>query len=300
MYDLAIVGAGPAGITAAIYAARKKIKTLVVAGDVGGQAALSSDVENYTGYQFITGSELAEKFKQHLKQFDIELKAGEEVMEVAKTGGFFTVKTSGGAYEARAVIVASGAKPRALNVPGEKEFRNRGVTYCATCDAPVFAGKDVAVVGGGNSAMDAALQLSKTANKTYFINANPELRGDEIMKEKVLAAKNVEVLNNAKIREITGEKTVTGLSVAVGGAEKTLSVQGVFIEIGWVPNSGVAPGTEKNGRGEIIVGPGCETSVSGLFAAGDVTSVPQKQIIVAAGEGAKAALSAFKYLSTTK
>ncbi len=300
MYDLVIVGAGPAGITAAIYAARKKMNALVISKDVGGQAAISADIENYTGYQFITGSQLAEKFDEHLKQFDIELKVGEEVKHVKKTNAYFIVESAGGAYEAKTVIIATGARPRMLNVPGETEFKNRGVTYCATCDAPLFAGKDVAIIGGGNSAMDAALQLTRIAKKVYVATINPELRGDEIMKEKVLAAGNVEVVPNASTLEIIGDRMVTGVRIRTPGGEKKLAVQGVFIEIGLVPNSEIVTGVEKNKWGEIIVGPACETNVPGLFAAGDVTSVPEKQIIVAAGEGSKAALAAFKHLSTTR
>lgn len=302
MYDLIIVGAGPAGITAAIYAARKKIDTLVITKDVGGQAALSGDIENYTGYQMVTGVQLAEKFQEHLKRFKLELKAGEEAKEITKADGTFTVKTTGGKYESRAVIIATGAKPRMLNIPGEREFRNKGVSYCATCDAPLFGGMGVAVIGGGNSAMDAALQLAKIAKKVHVVNINPVLLGDEILKEKLLANRNVEVLNSAKALEIKGDKLVSGLRVGVGagGAEKTLAVRGIFIEIGWTPSSDIAKGLDKNEKDEIVVGPEGQTTIPGLFAAGDVTSIEDKQIIIAAGEGAKAALSAAKYLSTTR
>ena len=197
MFDLIIIGAGPAGITAAVYAARKKMNLLVVTGDVGGQAAWSGDIENYTGYQFITGPDLASKFEEHMKKYGIKLKQVEEVVGIKKTGDIITVKTSKASYEAKTVIIASGKKSRELGVPGEKEFKNRGLTYCATCDGPLFSEKDVAIIGGGNSALDAALQLTKIAKKVYIINITPALGGDSIMREKVEAAKNVTVINNS-------------------------------------------------------------------------------------------------------
>lgn len=296
IYDLIIVGAGPAGITAAIYAARKKLKTLVVSKDIGGQTALSGAVENYTGYQYITGFELARKFEEHVKEFDLDFHEREEVTRIQKVDDTFRVSTDQGAYEGKAVIIASGAKPKELRIPGEKEFKNRGVTYCATCDAPLFAGRDVAVIGGGNSAMDATLQLLSIARKIYLITINPELEGDEIMKEKISQAKNVEVWTNTKTVEILGDSMVTAIRV-VKRDEGRLNVQGVFIEIGYTPNSEFIDIVEKNELNEIKVDARCETNVLGIFAAGDVTDVPEKQIIIAAGEGSKAALAAFSYLS---
>jgi len=296
LYDLIIVGAGPAGITAGIYAARKKLRMLVVSKDVGGQTALSGAVENYTGYQYISGFELARKFEEHVKEFDLEFHKGEEVTRIRKIDDALRVLTDQGAYEGKTVIVASGAKPKELRIPGEKEFKNRGVTYCATCDGPLFAGKDVAVIGGGNSAMDATLQLLSIARKIYLITINPELEGDQIMKEKVLQAKNVELWTNTKTLEILGDNMVTAIRV-MRMNEATLNVQGGFIEIGYTPNSEFIDIVEKNNLNEIKVNARCETNVPGIFAAGDVTDVPEKQIIVAAGEGSKAALSAFSYLS---
>jgi thioredoxin-disulfide reductase len=296
MYELIVIGAGPAGITASIYAARKRMSVLVIAKDIGGQAALSSGIENYTGYQYITGAELVKKFEQHMREFDIELRH-EEVVGIEKAGEGFKVKTDRGIYESRTVIVASGAKPRRLNVPGEQEFKNRGVTYCATCDAPLFPDRDVAVVGGGNSGLDATLQLMRIANKVYLIELGPRLMGDETMRENVGRSEKVTVLTNTKVLEILGDRFVTGVAVERGGNRETLGVQGVFIEIGYAPNSEfVAEVVRLNERKEIAIDDRCRTSVDGIFAAGDVTSVPQKQIIVAAGEGAKAALSAYEYL----
>ena len=296
-----IVGAGPAGITAAIYAARKRLNFLVITKDVGGQAALSADVENYTGYQYITGFELAKRFEEHIREFKIDVKEGEEVVGVKKKDGVIQVKTDKGAYEAGALIIATGARPRALNVPGEREFKNRGVTYCATCDAPLFADMDIAVIGGGNSALDATLQLMKIARKIYPINKNPKFRGDEVMIEKVEASDKVTILYNTNTLEILGDKMVTGIRIEREGKREILTVRGVFIEIGYISNSDLVAGlVERNERGEIVVDDHNRTNVQGIFAAGDVTTVPQKQIIIAAGEGAKAALSAHEYLARSR
>ena len=299
-YDVAIVGAGPAGITAAVYCARKKLKTLVISKDIGGQAALSSDIENYTGFQFITGTELAKKFRQHMESFDdIDVKLGVEVICIDIDGKYFDVNTSKEKFRAKTVILATGRKPKLLGVPGEAEFKNKGVTYCATCDGPLFSGRKVAVIGGGNSALDACLQLTLIAEKIYLININAELNGDEILKEKVMNSENIEVLNNTATVEITGTKFVDGLRILVDKEnERKLEVAGVFIEIGSVPvkEVGQCEGVELNESNEVRVNSRCETNVSGLFAAGDVTDVPQKQIIVAAGQGCIASLSAFDYI----
>ncbi|MBI4972260.1 MAG: FAD-dependent oxidoreductase [Candidatus Omnitrophica bacterium] len=300
MYDLIIVGAGPTGITAAVYAARKRLNTLVITRDIGGQAALSGDIENYTGYQFITGPELVSKFQEHLRQYDIDLKENEEVNQVSKINNSISVKTAKGSYEAKTVIIASGKKSRELAVPGEKEFKNKGLTYCATCDGPLFSGKDVAVIGAGNSALDAAMQLARIARLTYIINNTSALGGDAIMREKISQTKNIRMLNDTKVTAILGDKFVHGIRIKKEDKEETLSVQGVFVEIGLIPNSNFAPQIEKNQLGEIKINCHNETSIPGIFAAGDVTDVPEKQIIIAAGEGAKAALSAFRYLAQHK
>jgi len=297
MFDLIIIGAGPAGITAGVYAARKKMNPLVITKDIGGQAAWSGDIENYTGYQFITGPDLALKFEEHMRKYNITLKENEEAVEIKKAGNVISVKTEKGSYEAKAVIIASGKKSREIGVPGEKEFKNRGLTYCATCDGPLFAGKAVAVIGGGNSALDAALQLIKIAKQIYLVNITPSLGGDEIMREKITQSKLVKILNNARVTAIIGNKFVTGLKIIRDKKEETIDAQGVFVEIGLIPNSHFAGGIEINQSGEIKVNSRNETNVPGIFAAGDVTDVPEKQIIIAAGEGSKAALSAFRYLA---
>jgi alkyl hydroperoxide reductase subunit F len=300
MYDLIIIGAGPAGITASVYAARKKINTLVITQDIGGQAARSGDIENYTGYQFITGPDLAAKFEEHIRKFELSLKENEEVRELKKIEDKISVKTNKGSYEAKTAIIASGKKSKELNVPGEKEFKNKGLTYCATCDAPLFSGKDVAVIGGGNSALDAALQLIRIAKQVYIINITANLGGDAIMREKVEVSKNTTILNNTQVTAILGDKFVSGIKIKKEGKEEQLAVQGVFIEIGLIPNSEFAKDVEKNQFGEIKVNSRNETNIPGIFAAGDVTDVPEKQIIIAAGEGSKAALSAFRYLAQHK
>ncbi len=297
VYELIIIGAGPAGITAAVYSARKRLDFLVISKDIGGQAALSGDIENYTGYQFVSGIELTQKFQEHMRQFDVQLKEGEGVVDIKKTGDIFEVSTDRDAkYQARSIIIASGKKSRLLNVPGEAEFKNKGVTYCATCDGPLFKGYDVAVIGGGNSALDAALQLVKIANKVYLININPDVTGDAIMKEKLEASSNVTIINNANTKAILGDKFVTGIEVEVEGEKKALDVKGVFIEIGYIPSCDFANIVAKNEYGEIIVDNQNATNVPGIFAAGDVTDVAEKQIIIAAGEGSKASISVFKYL----
>ena len=291
IYDLIIIGAGPAGITAAVYAARKKIDTLVVTKDIGGQAARSGDIQNYTGYQFISGPELAEKFEEHMRKFNFNIRENEEVTKLVAKQNNFLVKTDKNSYWAKTVIVASGKKSRELGVSGEKEFKNKGLVYCATCDAPLFSEDNVVVIGGGNSALDATLQLMKIANY---------LTGDEIMQEKIKKSKKVSVLNNSQVIEILGDNFVNAIKIEKDKKEETLAVQGIFVEIGLIPNSNFAVDLNKTKRGEIKVNNKNETNIPGIFAAGDVTDVFEKQIIIAAGEGAKATLSVFRYLSSRK
>lgn len=300
MYDLVIVGAGPAGITAGVYAARQKLNFLVITRDIGGQAAWSGDIENYTGYQFITGPELAEKFEEHMRKYNIEVRENEVVQEVKKANNTILITTDKAKFVAKTAIIASGKRTKELNVPGEKEFKNRGLTYCATCDGPLFSAKDVAVIGGGNSALDATLQLVNIAKHIFMINIAPQLTGDAVMREKIEASKIVSVLNNASVTAVLGDKLVNAIKIRRDGREETLSVQGVFVEIGLIPNSEFAQGLDKNDLGEIKVNNRNETNIPAIFAAGDVTDVPEKQIIISAGEGSKAALGAFRYLASHK
>lgn len=296
MFDLIIIGAGPAGITAAVYAARKKLNCLIITKDIGGQAAWSGDIENYTGYQFISGPELAAKFEEHLKQYSIELKEKEEVTGLSSVDTKILIKTNKASYESSTAIVASGKRSKLLNVPGEERFKNKGLTYCATCDGPLFSGKTVAVIGGGNSALDAALQLIRIAKQVYLINITSRLGGDAVMQEKLLKADNLTLLNDARVTQVLGDKFVSAIKIKKADKEELLSVQGVFVEIGLIPNSDFASQVEKSPIGEIKVNCRNETNIAGVFAAGDVTDVPEKQIIIAAGEGSKACLSAFRYL----
>ena len=297
IYDLIIIGAGPAGITAGVYAAREKLDFLVISLDVGGQAAWSGDIENYTGYQFITGPELVQKFQEHMRKYDTVLKENEEVIELVKSDQVIRLRTNKADYQARSVIIASGKKSKELGVPGEKEFKNRGLTYCATCDGPLFTGKEVAVIGGGNSALDAILQLIKIARHIYAVNNTSSLSGDAIMLRKVQEASNVTILNNSSVLAVLGDKFVKGVKIKHGNQEEELAVQGVFVEIGLIPNSAFVKDVEKNSKNEIIINSRNQTNIPGIFSAGDVTDVLEKQIIIAAGEGSKAALSVFRYLA---
>lgn len=298
MYDIIVVGAGPAGITASIYAARKMMKLLVITGDIGGQANWTEMIDNYTGYQFIKGSDLMEKFHDHLKQFKVEIRQDEAVISAVQTGGVIRVKTEKNEYETKTLIAASGRTHRKLDVEGEDEFAGKGLVYCATCDAPLFKDAEVAVVGGGNSAMDACLQLEKIAKKIYIIDLASEFRADPVMVKKALSSGKVRPFYDTKVIEITGDKFVTGLKLEQNGKIEDLDVQGIFVEIGSMPSTGYLKDVKKNEKGEVFVNCRCETDIPGIFAAGDVTDVPAKQIIVACGEGAKAAISAFNYIST--
>jgi alkyl hydroperoxide reductase subunit F len=296
MYETIIVGGGPAGITAGIYLARKKINFLMLTLDIGGQTLKSGGIENYLGHQYITGPELAEKFAQHLREFSIDLKEGVKVDKIKKNDDVFTVFSGNEKYNGKTVIVCTGRKPKELTVPGEKEFYNRGISYCATCDGPLFSGTKVAVVGGGNSGLEVALQMVRIASKVFVIERDNRLTGDKILIDRLSEADNLEVLTSTKVVEIFGEKLVSGMTVDIDGKKKNLDVEGVLVEIGSIPNSHIFEGVEKNLAGEIVIDCSTRTSISGLFAAGDVTNVFKKQIIIACGEGAKAAIAASEHL----
>ena len=299
MYDLMVIGGGPAGLAAGVYAARKQLKTLLLSGDTGGQINTTLGIENYLGYQFIEGPELINKFLTQVEQFPIDQKIGDKIRQLKKIkNGFEAITEDGDKYQSKAVVFATGKKPRKLNVPGETELTGRGVSYCAICDGPVFAGQKVAVVGGGNSALEAVLDLLKIARHVNLVSMTP-LTGDPVLSNQLKGAKKLTVFLEHETTEVKGKELVEGITIKdlKSGKEKELEVGGVFIEIGLVPNSDAVKGLVKlNKSGEIIVTPRNETSVAGLYAAGDVTDVPEKQIIVAAGEGAKAALQAHRYL----
>ncbi len=298
-YDAIIIGAGPAGLSAGIYLARRKHSVLIISKNIGGQAVESWQVKNYLGFSVLTGQELVDKFKEHIKDYDIELSEGDEVVKVAKTDRHFTIKTGNDELRAKAVIIASGKKPLALEVPGEKEYRNKGVTYCATCDGPVFTDKKVAVVGGGNAALETALQMEKISPEVTIIDIAEKLSGNAVLQEKVAQSDKIKVISSASVKEIKGADFVNGLTyIDTDDKEYELALEGVIIEIGTGPvTSFIKDLVELNDKGEIKTDKRCETSTPGIFAAGDVTDVPEKQIIIAAGEGAKAALAASDYLA---
>ena len=304
MRDVIIIGAGPAGMTAGIYTARKKLKTLILTRDVGGQTAWSSDVENYPGFTMLRGADLVEKFEDHLEQFSdqVELRlttAG--VIKIEKTSTGFAVHLGDGTTEeALALIVAGGKVPKSLGVPGEKEYINKGVTYCAWCDGPIFAGKDVAVIGGGNSALDTALSLTTIAKTIYIIADTPQLSADQILIDKAQASPAIRILTNCQTKQIKGDTVVRAVTVLDGasGLDKDIPVEGVFIEVGSLPATEYLKDVVAlDEAGEVIIDQNNMTNVQGIFAAGDITNILYKQIVIAAGEGAKAALGVGQYLS---
>jgi len=304
-YDLIIIGGGPAGVSAGIYAARKNINTLLIAKNFGGQITKKAVmIENYLGFESISGLDLIQKFEDHLRKqkIDIEL---DEVTKLEKSGDDFLIFTKNkNKFEAASVIVASGADPRPLEVPGEKEFIGRGVSYCPTCDSPFFSNKTVAVIGGGNAAFEVALSLSDTVKKVYILERFSSALADEINQEKVKETGKVEIMFNALVKQIKGGKFVESLVYKDRGtnSEKELAVDGVFIEIGSQPATSFLKGlVDFNERDEIVVDlETCQTKTPGLFAAGDVNIGRIKQIVTAAGEGATAALFAYQYLKSAK
>ena len=304
IYDLIIIGGGPAGITAGIYAARKKLKTLIISKDFQGQVKFAVSVENYPGLQNTTGIELAKKFEEHLKEQEIEIINGEAV-KIKKENQFFEIITNKEKrYISFSIIIASGADPRPLEVEGEKEFIGRGVTYCTTCDAPLFKNKTVVVIGGGNSGVTAAIELTNYANKVYLMEFMPELAADELEQEKAKSNEKITILTSCALKKIEGNNFVERIIYEdlKSKEKKTLKVDGVFVSVGTQPaTSFIKELVDFNEKDEIIVDPKtCETKSAGLFAAGDVTDVMFNQIVIAAGEGAKAALCVYDYLKKNK
>lgn len=294
-----IVGGGPAGLAAAVYAARKQMNAVLVSQDIGGQINLTLGVENYLGYQFIEGPELIGKFQTQVEQFPIDRKIGDKVTSLGQIeGGFEALTEVGERYQAKAAIFATGKRSRTLGVPGERELTGRGVSYCAICDGPIFAGQRVAVIGGGNSALEAVLDLVKIAEHVDLVSLTP-LTGDGVLARQLPEDDRLSIFLEHRTERISGDGLVEAVDVTDtrNGETRRLEVTGVFIEIGLVPNSdAVRSLVELNEGGEVPINLACETAVPGLFAAGDVTNVPEKQIVVAAGEGAKAALRAHRYL----
>jgi len=305
LYDLIIIGGGPAGITAGIYAARKKLKTLLITKDFLGQIGKTKEIDNYSGFPQILGIDLAKKFEQHLKKFEIDIKQGEKITKVKKQGKNFLVRTENkNEFLARTIIVATGGDPRPLEIPGEKKFIGKGVSYCSICDAPFYKDKGVIVVGGGNSGFEAALDLAKYAKRVFIFEKSNKIIADEVLQKQVKKESRIQVHLNKEMEKIEGNKTVHSAIYKDLKTGKTFQVpaHGIFIQIGSVPATGFLKGLCKfNKRDELKVDfESCETSCSGIFAAGDVNNGRWKQIIIAAGEGARAALSAHKYLQGIK
>jgi thioredoxin reductase (NADPH) len=300
-YDLVIVGGGPGGMSAAIYASRRKLKTLVIAKALGGQMAMTNEIENYPGLDLIAGFDLSDKLKNQAAKFGAEF-VYNEVNELVKNGEDFIVKTGKEEYHAKSVILAFGLTPRNLEVPGEKELIGKGVTYCATCDGPFYKGKTVAVVGGGNSALGSAIYLADVAEKVYLIHHSEKFIAEASMLELAKSKANLEIVSSAQVKEIKGGNKVEAIMLADPKDEakelREYKVDGLFIEIGHQAKTEWLKGTvDLNARGEIMINRDCETSLLGVFAAGDCTDTQYKQIVTAAGDGAKAALRSYEYIA---
>ncbi|MBM3205055.1 FAD-binding protein [Candidatus Uhrbacteria bacterium] len=301
MFDTIILGGGPAGLAAAIYLARHKLNFALLTGTVGGQALWSDDVENYLGFHLLNGSQLVAEFRKHIDDYQqaFTLKEGEMVRKVERTAQGFSIMTDKADYATKTLLIATGTTHRKLNVPGEKEFYGKGVTYCAACDAPLFKDKTVYVIGGGNSAMDAALFVAKYSSRVKLVVVNKEISGDPIMMEKVKEHPNIQLLTETKTTKILGKDLVVGIGLmGPDGVERTESTDGVFIEIGLVPVTDFIDFVGKDAKGQIVVDKKNATNVEGVWAAGDVTDITEKQISVAVGEGSKAALEMINYFQT--
>ncbi|MCF7884992.1 MAG: FAD-dependent oxidoreductase [Candidatus Marinimicrobia bacterium] len=299
IYDVLILGAGPAGMTAAVYCMRKGVNTGLLTDNVGGQVAKTSSVENYMGYRYIEGSDLVQKFQDQVKQFPIGYKEGARAIEIQQGNIKKVITGDGNVYQGKSLVLATGKSPRWLNVPGEDKYMGRGIAVCAICDAPLYKDKDVIVVGGGNSGAEATIDLAKVANHITIIQDKDRLTADRILLDKLNQFDNFDTLLEHKVTRIFGTENLEGVEVKniKTGEKNKLDVQGVFVEIGWVPNSEFIKDTLSLNRwNEINIDCACRTSEQGIFAAGDVSSVPYKQIIAAAGDGAKAALSACEYV----
>ena len=302
MYDLVIIGDGPAGLSAGIYAVRYGLDTLILEKDViSGQIALTDIVENYPGFSSIAGMELMDKFKEHAQEAGVTTEDG-EVLNIKSDGDKKIISTDEGEIEAKAVIIATGANPQHLGVPGEEEFAGRGVSYCATCDGPFFRGKNVAVIGGGDSAITDALILSNLASKVYVVHRRDELRATKVLKDRAFSKNNIEFICDTVLEEIVGSDDVNGsvekviLKNVNSGAINEMAMNGVFIYVGIVPNTDFVD-VDKNKAGFIITNDRMETSVEGIYAAGDCRVTPLRQVVTAVSDGAIAAASAHEFVS---
>lgn len=293
MFELCIVGGGPAGVSAGIYAARKQLKTLFITESFGGQSTESVGIENWIGTKKIPGNEFGKILEEHLRAYAsdmLEIKSGERVKNVSKEGEGFKITTDKGDYLAKTVLITTGSARRKLDIPGAKEFENKGITYCASCDGPLFAGQDVAVIGGGNAAFETAAQLLSYAKSVTLFNRGDKFKADEITVKKVLSHPNMRALTNVALKEIKGDKFVTSLVYESGGETEELKVSGIFVEIGLVPTTDFVKDLVKlNQYGQIIVDPKTQrTEIDGIWAAGDSTDGLYHQNNIAAGDAVKA------------
>ncbi|MBP0447073.1 alkyl hydroperoxide reductase subunit F [Roseomonas sp. SSH11] len=300
-FDVLIVGGGPAGAAAAVYAARKGIRTGVAAERFGGQVLDTMGIENFISVPHTEGPKLAQALETHVRENEVKIMNLQRAEELNAEHGMLTVRMEGGAtLRAKSVILSTGARWRQMGVPGEEIYRNKGVAYCPHCDGPLFKGKDVAVIGGGNSGVEAAIDLAGIVRHVTLIEFDTKLRADEVLQRKLRSLPNVKILVSARTTEVKGDgQKVTGLVYEdrVSGEHHTIRLEGIFVQIGLLPNTEWLKGTlDLSPRGEIVVDAHGQTSLPGVFAAGDCTTTPYKQIIIAAGEGAKAALSAFDHL----
>ena len=307
-FDLLVLGGGPAGAASAIYSARKGIKTGIVAERFGGQVQDTMAIENFISVNATTGPKLVASLEAHVKDYDVDIMDGQRVKNIIESdvkGGLITVELENGAVlKTRSAILATGARWREMNVPGENEYRGKGVAYCPHCDGPLFKGKSVAVIGGGNSGIEAAIDLAGIVSHVTVLEFDTTLRADAVLQDKARSMGNIDIIMNAQTTDVVGNgKHVTGLNYTdrASGDSKHVELAGIFVQIGLVPNTQfLADGNiELTNRGEIIVNNNGETSMAGVYAAGDVTNTPYKQIIIAMGSGATAALGAFDYLIRT-
>ncbi|WP_350404686.1 alkyl hydroperoxide reductase subunit F [Pseudomonas sp. W17] len=306
-FDVLVVGGGPAGASAAIYAARKGIRTGVAAERFGGQVLDTMAIENFISVQATEGPKLAAALEEHVKQYDVDimnLQRASALVPAKEVGGLHEIQfESGASLKAKSLILATGARWREMGVPGEQEYKAKGVCFCPHCDGPLFKGKRVAVIGGGNSGVEAAIDLAGIVSHVTLLEFDSKLRADAVLQRKLFSLPNVKVITSALTSEVKGDgQKVTGLAYKDrdSGEFHTVDLEGIFVQIGLLPNTDWLKGTvELSPRGEIIVDARGETSLPGVFAAGDVTTVPYKQIVIAVGEGAKASLSAFDHLIRT-
>ncbi|MDD4901007.1 MAG: FAD-dependent oxidoreductase [Patescibacteria group bacterium] len=301
MFDTIIIGAGPTGLTAAIYATRRMMKTLLISKNVGGQIIWTSDIENYPGIKLIRGPQLAVSMQEQAKSFGVEMRTAEVTKIEKQADGNFMIHAGQEKFLSKTVIIAMGLSSRPLDLPGEKELVGRGISYCANCDGQFFRGKVVAVVGGGNAALDAAEVMSKIASKVYLIYRGSQFKAFEILIARVKERKNIDIMMNSNITELTGKEKLTAIKATSGQEVKELAVDGLFVEIGHQTQTDLVAGlVERDAKGQITIDLSGKTSLAGMFAAGDVTQTEFKQIVIGCGQGAVAALSAYKYLQGKK